>query len=381
MTDKLLNKTIKLTVLSPLFIGAGKEAVRSPYTDFVRKDNQIIIIDQPKFQAALAENLPLVDELVQEIKNRFDNNRSLFSLSDFITNRLKLTISDVEQCRLPVEGDIQTVPIRRFITSAGRAYIPGSTIKGAIRTAALLDWLLKKNAGKKQLAEIRMFLEKKELNALKRLDPAKECFGSISCDVFKYLRVSDSAIIDNTALSVREIKRVSIKEQRGNVQRRRSDIPMWSEALNSGTETICTVSMLKSASLTGFPFLDEQSVFGLLKIVNAQSRDSCEREIQALEVAPKDFDAFRRFYANLLESITQCGSNESIVRLGGGKTWFDNSIGLAIDHNDFGKEALFEEYLNLLDLGHSPFPSTRTAVMNNGQPTLPLGWVKLSVEG
>ena len=380
MTAKLQTFKVNLTALSPVFIGGGEEAVLSPYTDYIKQGTQVVIIDQRKLQDALAKNLALIDEFVEGIRN-FDNNRSLFSLSDFITKRLSIPISDVEQCRLPVEGDIQKTPIRRFIASAGRPFIPGSTIKGAIRTAVLLDWLLKTNAGKKQLAVIRMFIEKKDWKELKRVDPEKECFGSIARDAFKHLRVSDSALIGETSLSVSEIKRVSVKEQRGNTQRRRSDIPMWGEALNSGTESSFTVSFLKPSSLTGFSFLDKQSISLLLHILNAQSRESCERELQELELAPRDFEPFRKFYENLLDTINKVGSKEAIVRLGGGKTWFDNSIGFAIDQDDFGPEFLFGAYLKLLRLGNLPFPSTRSAILTNNLPTHPLGWVKLSVEG
>ncbi len=380
MTAKLQTFKVNLTALSPVFIGGGEEAVLSPYTDYIKQGNQVVIIDQRKLQDALAKNLPLIDEFVEGIRN-FDNNRSLFSLSDFITKRLNIPISDVEQCRLPVEGDIQKTPIRRFIASAGRPFIPGSTIKGAIRTAVLLDWLLKTNAGKKQLAVIRMFIEKKDWKELKRVDPEKECFGSIARDVFKHLRVSDSALIGETSLSVSEIKRVSVKEQRGNTQRRRSDIPMWGEALNAGTESSFTVSFLKPSSLTGFPCLDKQSISELLHILNGQSGESCERELQELELAPRDFEPFRKFYEKLLDTINKVDGKEAIVRLGGGKTWFDNSIGFAIDQDDFGPEFLFGAYLKLLKLGNLPFPSTRSAVLKNGQPALPLGWVKLSLEG
>lgn len=385
MTAKLQTFRVTLTTISPVFIGGGEEAL-SPDTDYIKQKagNQVIIIDQQKLQQklqeALVQNPALIDEFVVGIRH-FDNNRSRFSLSDFITSRLNVPISDVEKCRLPVEGELQKTPIRRFIASAGRPFIPGSTIKGAIRTAVLLDWLLKTNAGKKQLAEIRMYVEKKDFKALKQLDPGKECFGSIARDVFKYLRVSDSALIDATSLSVSEIKRVSIKEQRGNMQRRRSDIPMWGEALNSGTEGICTVSILKPSSLTGFPFLDNQSITALLRIVNDQSRDSCEREQLELEHAPRDFDQFKRFYDKLLDNINKTANNNAIVRLGGGKTWFDNSIGLAIDQEEFGPELLFGAYLKLLKLGNLPFPSTRSAVLKDGQPALPLGWVKLSIGG
>ena len=356
MTAKLQTFRVSLSTLSPVFIGDGGEAL-FPDTDFIKQGNQVIIIDQQKMQDALAKNPSLIDEFVQGIRH-FDNNRSLFSLSDFITKRLNIPFSDVEQCRLPVEGEIQKTPIRRFIASAGRAYIPGSTIKGAIRTAVLLDWLLKTNAGKKQLAEIRMFIEKKDWKALKQLDPEKECFGTIARDVFKYLRVSDTAFFDDTSLSVSEIKRVSIKEQRANIQRKRSDIPMWGEALNSGTKSTFTVSLLKPSSLTGFQFLDQQSIAELLDILNGQSRESCEREL-----------------------INKIGVQDAILRLGGGKTWFDNSIGFAIDQDEFGPEFLFAAYLKLLKLGNLPFPSTRSAVLRNNLPAQPLGWVKISLEG
>lgn len=381
MTAKLQTFKVALSMLSPVFIGGGEQATLSPYTDFIQQGNQVIIIDQHKLQNALGIKTDLIEEFVQGIRCGFDNNRSVFSLSAFITNRLNLSLSEVEECRLPVEGDTQKNHIRRFIASGGRAYIPGSTVKGAIRTAVLVDWLLKTNPGKKQLAEIRMFVEKKEWSALKRLDPAKECFGSIARDAFKYLRVSDSALFDDTSLSVSEIKRVSIKEQNKHIQRRRADIPMWSEALNQGTESTCALSLLKPLSLTGFPFLDQQSILALLHILNAQSRESCERELQELETAPRDFEPFRKFYGKLLDTINKIGGQEAIVRLGGGKTWFDNSIGFAIDQDDFGPEFLFGAYLKMLKLGNLPFPSTRSAVLKSNLPAQPLGWVKLAVQG
>ena len=382
MTAKLQTFKVALSMLSPVFIGGGEQATLSPYTDFIQQGNQVIIIDQNKLLNALGIKTDLIEEFVQGIRCGFDNNRSVFSLSAFITNRLNLSLSEVEQCRLPVEGDTQKNHIRRFIASGGRAYIPGSTIKGAIRTAVLVDWLLKTNPGKKQLAEIRMFIEKKEWSALKRLDPAKECFGSIAHDVFKYLRVSDSALIDDTSLSVSEINRVSIKEQNKHIQLIRADIPMipmWSEALNQGAESTCTVSLLKPLLLTGFPFLDQQSISVLLHILNAQSRESCERELQELENAPRDFDPFRKYYEKLLVTIEKSGKHEAIVRLGGGKTWFDNSIGFAIDQDDFGPEFLFGAYLKLLKLGNLPFPSSRSVVLKSNIPAQPLGWVKLTV--
>jgi len=370
MTAKLQTYKVTIKTLSPVFIGGGKATELSPYTDFIHQGNQIIIIDQRKLQNALAENRSFIEEFVQEIRNRFDNNRSLFSLSAFITDRMKLSVSDVEQCRLAVDRDFKTNHIRRFIASSGRPFIPGSTIKGAFRTAVLVEWLLKNPEGKKQLAKIRTIIEKKDKTEIIGLDPAKECFGAIDCDVFKYLRISDSAFFDDSSLSVREIKRVSIKADK----KRRST---WSESLNSDIETKCVLSLLNPTLSTGFPFLDQQSLVELLSTINNQSFDSCDFELCELDSAPRDFDRLKHFYEELQEKIKNCGRHEAIVRLGGGKIWFDNSIGLAVEHNGFVKNYLSE----VLNINHSPFPSTRSAVMKNGQPTMPLGWVKLSVDG
>ena len=133
--------------------------------------------------------------------------------------------------------------------------------------------------------------------------------------------------------------------------------------------------------MTGFQFLDQQSIAELLDILNGQSRESCERELQELEHAPRDFEPFRKFYEKLLDAINKIGVQDAIVRLGGGKTWFDNSIGFAIDQDEFGPEFLFGAYLKLLKLGNLPFPSTRSAVLRNNLPAQPLGWVKISLEG
>ena len=382
MTAKVQTFGLTLSTLSPVFIGGGEQATLSPYTDFIQQGDQLIIVDQQKLQAELAKNPSSIDEFVQGIRGGFDNNRSVFSLSAFITKSLGLQLSQIERCRLPVGGEIRKNQIRRFIASSGKAFIPGSSLKGAIRTAVLLDWLLKTPSGKQQLVFIRKLVEQKEWKELKRCNPAKECFGNISRDVFKYLRISDSATFDHASLSVSEIKRVSIQQQNGNAYNRKADIPLWSEALKPEVQTTAALSLLQPAESTGFPFLDQQSISNLLHIINGQSRESCERERNELENAPKEFASFKRFYDKLfetIESIDRPGSQEAIVRLGSGKTWFDNSIGFAIDQEDFGTEELFATYLKLIKIGHLPFPSTRSVVFENGAPNTPLGWVKISI--
>jgi len=378
MTNSLISHKVQLTTLSPVFIGAGEEHVLSPYSDFVQRGDSLIYIDIDRLQEAMQDDHALIDAYVKGMR-QFENNRSAFSLENFITGTLGRDVDDFAARVVCIDEDIQKNQIRRFISTGGKPFIPGSSLKGAIRTAVLVDWLLKTKEGKKQLDQVKVYVEKRDWKSLKRLDPARQCFGSIVQDVFKYLRVSDSHVFEPSALSVSALKRVSLRIGRRTFRRKSSDIPQWSETLNASVKSTCALSLLKPRSTSSFSFLDHQSISSLFSLINRVSLDSCLRELDELENL-NEFRDFFRFYENLEREITSLKSHEAIVRLGGGKTWFDNSIGLSIDSDDFGDEKLLGQYLSLLRIGNIPFPSTRSAIVRNNVPAQPLGWIKLSVE-
>jgi CRISPR-associated protein Csm5 len=381
MTETLRTAAVNLTALSPLYVGAGDEYCLSPYTDFIQDGRDLVYIDERKLHEFLAEKPELVEEFVSGIREGYDNNRSSFSLAGFLAVHLGNKRRDIEKRRVAIEGEIGKNQVRRFIASSGRPYIPGSSIKGAVRTAVLLDWLSSTRKGRQQLDEIRTFVEKRSRRDLHQTAIDRACFGSISRDAFRLLRISDTEPIESSAVCVSEIKRVALYPPSGTGRQNvnwKSDIPQWSETLRPGTRTTFTVALMKPRDRTGFPFLDEQKLARLFASINSFSRESCQRELDELEERPGEFDRFHAFYEQLETQIDSLRDNEAVMRLGGGKTWFDNSIGLAIDNEEFGEESLFEAYLSLLKIGNSPFPSTRSVAMSNGRPDHPLGWVKLS---
>lgn len=382
MTDKLLNKTVKLTVLSPLFIGAGKEALLSPYTDFVQDGEQLVYLDERKLHAVLHERPELIEVFVKGIRDTIDNNRSDFSLSKFLDNHIGQPLAKFEKRRIGVDGDIGKKPVRSFIATAGRPFIPGSTIKGAFRTAATLHWLRKSSGGKKDFEEIQNLVAKRNRSALKKFPIDLHCVNALSPNAFRYLRVSDSDALSPSVLHVSEVERVStVTISDDSHVKQQASIPQWSETMQPGTSTTFSIALLKSQDKTGFKFIETQSVQDLFSIVNDFSKDACLHELKVFGNCAYNFDGFKDFYVNLERQIASLGSNEAIIRIGGGKTWFDNSIGLAIDDIESEDKSFLAAYLDVLESRDLPFPSTRSAVLKNNLPALPLGWVKLSVEG
>lgn len=377
MKQTLRSHKVRLTTLSPLFIGAGEEHTLSPYSDYVQRGDSLIYIDTDKLQEAMQGNKALVDAFVNGIR-QFDNNRSTFELETFITETLGRKVDDFAARQVRIEGDINKAHLRRFVATAGKPFIPGSSLKGAIRTATLVDWLLNRKDGEPELGRIRSAVKEGNQNALETMNPERACFGSIKSDVFRHLRISDSAPIEGSHLMVGEMKRVALPSEKKK-QQQQSHIPQWSEMIDHSVETTFSISMTVPAEQTKFPFLDHQSVPELFSIVNQVSFESCQRELDELEGFGK-FHNFIGFYEDLEQSIESLKPNEAIIRLGGGKTWHDNSIGLSIDNNEFGPELLFKQYLQLLmGIKNIPFPSTRSAIVKNNIPIDPLGWVKLTL--
>ncbi len=90
------------------------------------------------------------------------------------------------------------------------------------------------------------------------------------------------------------------------------------------------------------------------------------------------------FYSEL-EEVEEPGV---LMRVGLGKTYFDNSIGLALYHRDADT---FDRFRRLYNLGRNPSPkkkrmvagpfsTTRSYIAENGRPRLPMGWMRLHLE-
>lgn len=137
---------VKATVITPVSIGNGHQL--SPYKDYVIKNGFVHYIDTKKLGELLAKEDGLMDEYVEGVAN-MDGNRSRFDLQEFIANRLNFDISDITKEKLTFYGDAAAkLPLNTIIkTPNNEPYIPGSSLKGAIKTALVYTDLEKTDEG------------------------------------------------------------------------------------------------------------------------------------------------------------------------------------------------------------------------------------------
>ena len=393
-----------LTTITPVFIGSDKGSDLSKTTDFIIDGNQINIIDQRKFEALLSDNVELIDEFVSYIKN---NPRS-FDLQNFIENKLNASVSELTKTTLDVDGYISSNSVNTFITTNGKHFIPGSTIKGAIRTAVIYSFLFNSSPGKRIVSGL-LDIKSKIDDIKKRIDN-KEQVSKVELDLlyrrglnkhlgkiyneftlfkteefghdFRHIIISDSEQIEPSDTKISELPRTyMIKDSDKTSQ--------WKQVLKENVTSRFTIKVEEDFKDSFLTCLNSNSEETLIQLINNFSKDVIDfeldmyREFSQKKEVSKKVSVALEFYKWLKDVIEKSNNKFAVIRIGGGKTYFDNSIGLALYKKD---KSAFKQFRKLLGLwkhrsGNKSFveedsPITRTYIKDNNQ-YYPIGWVVL----
>ena len=328
----------------------------------------------------------LVSEWVDGIRDGIENTRSTFSLSEFLMKN-NIPIDRITKRYMDLSINPQRKIIKRFIHSSGRPYIPGSSLKGAIRTAFVYQLLQTTENGKNFVKDLIANLQKnipdkkkhkKIINNDFKKKLARLLDRSPHTDPFKDFLVSDSRFF---ALEDIEIAPVS----RYHLKRLKEDSPSYREIIRPGAITEITLQT-KNKSIEANKFWKAINDWEeICSYLNAFSADSLHYELQSL---PEPFfSTIADFYKKLAAQIDNLKKGEAILRIGAGKTFFDNTIDLI-----FSKSSNeFYRLRELFGIGRNPsvkgdqklpkkFPISRFFIGRNKKPIQPLGWIKLSRE-
>ena len=196
--DHLQIFDLTLNVWTPLFIGNGGSYTKKEYL-YNTRSGKVSFLDEQKFFTFLTER-GLIDRYTQFMLSEQSNLWAFLTKDCGVSDaelktltRYRIEVGDA------LDAEHSPKEIHAFQRDAqGRAYIPGSSLKGALRTAWLLQAVLADQSTGHSLAPNRRaaFPEAKYVNQL-RLRTLKD--GSIASDavnsIFRGIQVSDSAPI------------------------------------------------------------------------------------------------------------------------------------------------------------------------------------------
>ncbi|HII61489.1 type III-A CRISPR-associated RAMP protein Csm5 [Pyrococcus horikoshii] len=365
-------------VLTPLHIGNGNELTP---VDFYPLGDRIIVLDTEKLINDLLRLGVEVEELLDFLRNP---PGSLYLWRGYL-EKLHLDPRNYARYSLRIRGELgrESSRIKEFIKIKGKPYIPGTSLKGAIRTAVLYKVLkdcgdvptvveaLGKygkttgniiraitHPGNQDLLDYYLFYLGRGNVRGKQADDILEAivFGFEAERRFRYepkrdpmkaLIVRDSRLIPLDNLSVYEVRVVGWG----------SSIPIWVEALDPGTRFEAEVKVDRELLRIGSDYFN-----GLLW--------HC--------LAGEDFEEFvwkavEEFYGELakLDNVKE----RDVIRLGWGSGWISMTVGILLM-----RKRGWERVRRKLGLGKNPhtnkiverFPKTKR--LANGQP---MGWIKI----
>lgn len=139
----ILNYTLRLTALEPLFIGSGEQLDKSEYI-FNPTSNKFYVMDKTKMFNGLNRR-GLIDRFTRAIMTTRN-----FSLYNFCRENNIPNDEYIEWAKysyiIPEGANFRNTPIHTIIKdSYGLPYVPGSSVKGALRNAVLNSVLLNSN--------------------------------------------------------------------------------------------------------------------------------------------------------------------------------------------------------------------------------------------
>lgn len=317
---------LKMQTLSPVHIGAGSEKYWQKGLDYFYKSKKLFILNQKKIFMGLSPqersqwNSSMAAGKGGEFLERYFSGRKPEDYSDFVYD-----------CSIFPQDDIRSI-IRNGM---GQPYIPGSSIKGAIRSALFSHFFHEMNI------PLFKFDQREGRDRPKGADELeKDIFGDISNNLMHFLQVSDVSV-DQKHTGVFQTKTFNLHNEQGTW------LGGWKHALRGDNTTefspkgfVFTYECIQPDITIAQPlilsfdtdlmklqqrknnnheffslFLSDNPLEELFKIINRFTVRYIEREIEFFREFPDDSQGNEAFIELLQENILKSisGNNNSCV--------------------------------------------------------------------
>ncbi|SHK20887.1 CRISPR-associated protein, Csm5 family [Anaerobranca californiensis DSM 14826] len=354
-----------LETLTPVSIGSNDKA--SQFIDYIYENKKVYFIDHEKifdYINGLPKGKDLIEQYLKIIKDQSSKNTNEVTLTSFLKN-YRIDFKKYSTNIVDTLDDVKT-EITLHIKTNNCPYIPGSSLKGAIRSAIV--YYLYKTEDEENIKQ-RHF--KEDENKIKITNyNGQNYLQKGEGDILNLLQVSDSDVFDKNGT-------VILKANRVNIDNNKESISILIEGIKKGYQTTFYLKTLGEdyhEIENDFPFLLKGQEGELLKIINQYSRDNIKKEIEKLKAA-KQGKELKNYYDKLLLTVEKIDTTkEAVMRIGWGKTYFDNTISNKIS-KPFLQEIL---KISFPKSNKDRFPITRVYCKYDNQ-IMPFGWVKIKV--
>ncbi|MCL6524695.1 MAG: type III-A CRISPR-associated RAMP protein Csm5 [Thermoflavifilum sp.] len=371
---------LEIQTLTPVHIGSGQ--ILKKNVDFIFYSNihnyPIAIIDDSKFLAIIGEEkinkwLHCIEEK-KDLRSEFSRELAKISL-DQIAKRIIYSMTN------PGRNELY----EHIHNASLKPYIPGSSLKGAIRTA-LLSYLFRTEPSffKKNFV-LGMMKEKKYQKLNRKLIThfvADDEIVQNNKDIFRFLHVGDAIFDQTKAIFITTYSKSKIGWEL------KDNLSQWTECIPDGLSSHLRINfakqiieankdkqiqeLIKENIGKNYVYLYSSQLF---QIINKHTHQLLKKELDFVKHEEID-DYYREQLQRILDQVADCKQNECILRVG-------KHNGYLFTTGGWQKELIDKpEYDNLINsiskrnYDNLPFPKTRRFA-NVGKP---IGFVKLIIK-
>ena len=349
-----------LQILTPVHVGSGEKLIEN--FDFFGKDNKIYVINSSKMFAAVEK---LGANKIVEFTQAVEDKNIVAWLQ-----KQGIRLDGIASRSFVFSGHKIPREIHAHIRDAfGNPLIPGSSLKGALRTAIIRKLAKAENDFQvKTKGTNPKYMDQTICSALLGRD-AKE-------NLLRTLSVGDYAFqSDVTSVQQVWVNRLTNKTELAG------KFPIHIEGISNNAASQGTISFDKflpdkDHKKKCFNFKAILSQRWLVNACRSLTRHTIETELQFLEgKVGRPAEGLRRFYTRLSEQIKNLPENEVIIQIAWGSGW-RGMTGQLLESDDLSddlrkKLRLADRYLSF------PFPKSRRLTLVNGTDSS-MGWIKLS---
>ena len=381
---------VKVTTIKSVHIGNGN--ILQKNNDFIVDGNNIYIIDPKKVLDIIG--VERLDAWVSAIEKRENIKHFIQKIGknaspiDYCIRQIKLydNFEDDDEYKIIYNNKIrEKKELKECIHDGlGNPYIPGSSIKGAIRTALMASIIKKYNINEYDLLKNKEFLSLTK-NNLTSLKVETKILGGIQNSLLKYLRIGDVIFNKGSEFAIHMIN-LNIRNKNDNLQDDSKEQII--EVISYDQESECNITFdvdrynfasQQNSGTNDISLPEEmQSLTSIFKTVNQHTKKLLEEDIKFWEDISKDKDGaddYMNSIEELIKVINDCEvGKECILRVGHASGW-RFTTGAWLENYNWFNPKIVSILRDPKKYDGYPFPKTRRI---ESYPDV-LGFIKLSI--
>ena len=382
-----MKQTYQLEIVTPVHIGSGETL---NHIDGCYADGRWYRIDLERVLAHPSADLNALTS---------DMGRRDFRWEPHLRQR-NMDLAELSAYSLPCPQSPEEVEIREAIKGVhDQPFIPGSTLKGAIRTALLWETLdVNDQVYEKSRDHLNDLIVKGSRGNPRREQPARRiealAFGrDPNRDLFRTLHVSDTTLLQSDALEIGMAWTVTLNQNNELAQKvdRGREYKNFVQQIRANQRLTFTLKIddllfrEREKGRLGFSDLQQKTLEDIAEV--------CRSATDQLMKEERDFFSYYRLpeianiYDKLISLNNTLAKGEFLLQIGWGTGYNANTVtGLFTDDAE-----LSVDWMDLRErfrLGESrsqrgayderEFPKTRRILYRGQRPIAPFGWVKIS---